>query len=112
MKRLRLRSIRSDPGHQLGRMTRSIQGDRRVGEPGLQPSGWRITLGCLPVRPGLVYRYEHVVIGPANHSYTGPIMRVKHCATVRFRYPRHYQRVVIGSGGPSWLGSRNRLMTS
>ena len=53
---------------------------------------------------------EQVVIGPANHSYTGSNMRVKHCATVLFRYARHHQRVVIGIGSPSWLSSRNRLM--
>lgn len=43
------------PIHQLGRIPRSVQGDRRVGEPGLQLSGSRITLGSLPVRPGRVY---------------------------------------------------------
>jgi hypothetical protein len=112
MERLRLRSIQTDRGHQLSRMPRSIQGDPRGGEPGLQPSGWRITLGCLPVRPGLVYRYIQLVIGRANHSYTDSIMRVKHCSTVRFRYPRHHRSVVIGSGSTSWLGLRNRLMTS
>jgi hypothetical protein len=106
-----MRLIWSDPDHQLRRMPRSIQCDRRVGAPGLQPSSYRIILGCLAVLPGLVYCYEQVVLGPANHSYAGPLMRMKQCATVRFRYPR-YPSVVIGSGSPSWLGSRNRLMTS
>lgn len=64
------------------RLPRSIQDDRRDGRPNLQHFGLRNTLVCLHARPGLVYRLEQVVIGPANHSYTGLIMRLMLYATL------------------------------
>jgi hypothetical protein len=68
--------------------------------------------GCSGQPISGVYRYEHVVIGPANYSYAWVAFAKENCTAMGFRVFIPMPQGGSRKGGLAGFGSRNWLRKS